>query len=81
MIRFISYCEFSINTFIRAPHSLDRDISIEITGLGVLDWLVSSIATWIVSLFNDQIISALDSQLQQYISGILPFVDPSKFFG
>jgi hypothetical protein len=59
---------------------LHRDITIEITGLGILDWLVSSVTTWIVGIFNDQIVSSLDSHLKQYISGILPFVDPSKFF-
>jgi len=60
---------------------VNRDIKIEVTGLGVLDWLVSSISTWVVGLFNDQIISIVDSHLQSYVSSILPTVDPNRFFG
>lgn len=60
---------------------LNRDITIQINGLGILDWLVSNISTWIVALFNDQIISSLDSHLAQYVDGILPLVDPTLFFG
>lgn len=60
---------------------LNRDITIQINGLGILDWLVSSITTWIVGLFNEQIVHALDSQLEQYVAGILPLVDPTQFFG
>ncbi|XP_021915921.1 uncharacterized protein LOC110827999 isoform X2 [Zootermopsis nevadensis] len=57
-----------------------KDISIEVTGLGVLDWLVSNIATWVVSLFNDQIVGSVDSHLQDYVSSILPTVDPYRYF-
>jgi hypothetical protein len=60
---------------------LNRDITIEINGLGILDWLVSSITTWIVALFNEQIISSLDGNLQEYVAEILPLVDPTQFFG
>jgi hypothetical protein len=42
---------------------------------------VSNISTWIVALFNDQIVSSLDSHLAQYVDGILPSVDPTQFFG
>jgi hypothetical protein len=62
-------------------HFTNRDISIEVTGLGVLDWLVSNIATWVVALFNDQIVGLVDSQLKEYISTILPTVDPNRYFG
>jgi hypothetical protein len=58
-----------------------KDFKFQITGLGILDWLVSSITTWIVNLFDDQIVGALDGFLQDYVAGVLPFVDPNKFFG
>jgi hypothetical protein len=61
--------------------SLNRDISIEVTGLGVLDWLVSNIATWVVGLFNDEVVGAVDNLLREYVAGILPSVDPNKYFG
>nr|AGT15837.1 50MGP [Reticulitermes flavipes] len=57
-----------------------KDINIKVTGLGILDWILSKIVTWITGLLNDKIISALDSQLQQHISGILSLVDPTEFF-
>ena len=59
----------------------DRDINIKATGLGILNWLVSTIATWIVGLMDDKIIGLINDQLQQYISEILLLVDPTKFFG
>jgi hypothetical protein len=61
--------------------SLNRDIKLEVTGLGVLDWLVSHIATWIVGLFNDEVVGAVDKLLREYVEGILPSVDPHKYFG
>jgi hypothetical protein len=66
------------NTF---SFSLNRDIGIEVTGLGVLDWLVSKIATWVVGLFNDEVVGAVDKLLREYVDAILPTVDPNKYFG
>jgi len=56
-----------------------KDINIQISGLGILDWLVSSITTWIVNLFDDQIVASLDGYLGEYVAGVLPLVDPTKF--
>jgi hypothetical protein len=61
--------------------SLNRDIKIEVSGLGILDWLVSNIATWIVGLFNDEVVGVVDKLLREYVEGILPSVDPNKYFG
>ncbi|XP_069668972.1 uncharacterized protein [Periplaneta americana] len=58
-----------------------KGISIEITGLGILDWLVSSIATWVVGLFNEQIVGSLDGMLKEYVLGMLPSVDANNYFG
>jgi hypothetical protein len=52
-----------------------------VTGLGVLNWLVSNIATWIVGLFNDEVVGAVDNLLREYVAEILPSVDPNKYFG
>jgi hypothetical protein len=52
-----------------------------VTGLGVLDWLVSSIATWVVGLFNDEVVAVVDSILREYVAEILPSVDPNRYFG
>jgi len=52
-----------------------------VTGLGILDWLVSNIATWVIGLFNEQIIGTLDSYLHKYVAEILPSVDPNNYFG
>jgi hypothetical protein len=42
---------------------------------------VSSITTWIVNLFDDEIVGAVDGLLGEYVAGILPLVDPTQFFG
>jgi hypothetical protein len=60
---------------------LHSNINIKVTGLGLLDWILSSIATWVVGIMNGQIIGLINGQLQQYISGILLLVDPAKYFG
>jgi hypothetical protein len=59
---------------------LNSDISVEVTGLGVLDWLVSNISSWVIGLFNDDIVGAVSSQLQEYVTEILPNVDPNRVF-
>jgi hypothetical protein len=61
--------------------SLNRDIKIEVTGLGVLDWLVSNIITWVVGLFNAEVVGVVDKLLREYVNEVLPFVDPNKYFG
>jgi hypothetical protein len=74
---FVLQYEFSIIT----PHTfLDRDISVEVTGLGILDWLVSHITTWVIDLFHDEIVGALESQLRDYIKAVLPSITPDVFF-
>jgi hypothetical protein len=59
---------------------LNSDISVEVTGLGILDWLTSNIASWVIGLFNDEIIATVSSQLREYVAQILPNVDPNRVF-
>ncbi|PNF26093.1 hypothetical protein B7P43_G04917, partial [Cryptotermes secundus] len=56
------------------------DISVEVSGLGILDWLVSNISSWVIGLFNDNVIDAVSSQLRDYVVEILPNVDPNRVF-
>ena len=50
----------------------DRDFKFDITGLGILDWLVSHITTWVVNLFDDTIVGMIESRLRAYIDEMLP---------
>jgi hypothetical protein len=47
----------------------------------VLDWLASKISTWVVGLFNDKVVDAVNHLLQEKVAEILPSVDPTIFFG
>jgi hypothetical protein len=51
-----------------------------VSGLGILDWLASKISSWVIGLFNDNIIDAVGSQLRKYVAEILPNVDPTRVF-
>jgi len=51
------------------------DIEIIITGLGVLDWLLSIVVTWVTDLFHDQIIGLIESQLRAVIEQMLPNIE------
>jgi len=42
---------------------------------------VSSITTWIVNIFDDEIVASVDGLLGEYVADVLPFVDPTNFFG
>jgi hypothetical protein len=84
-IRFIPEHVISDKNFINTSqyiHSffLNSDISVEVTGLGILDWLVSNISSWVIGLFNDEVVDAVSSQLQEYVTEILPNVDPNRVF-
>ncbi|PSN42584.1 hypothetical protein C0J52_08711 [Blattella germanica] len=57
-----------------------KGINIDVTGLGILDWLVSNIATWVVGTFNDEIVGSLDGMIHGLVMDMLPSVDPSKYF-
>jgi hypothetical protein len=59
---------------------LNSDINVEVTGLSILDWLASNISSWVIGLFNDEIIDAVGSQLRKYVAEILPNVNPNKVF-
>jgi hypothetical protein len=59
---------------------LNSDISVEVTGLGILNWLISNISSWVIGLFNDEIIDTVSSQLREYVAEILPNVDPNRVF-
>jgi len=48
------------------------DIDIAITGLGIFDWLVSLIISWVTDLFHEEILGLLESQLRSFIEEILP---------
>ena len=50
----------------------DSDIDITITGLGIFDWLVSHIISWVTDLFHEQVLDLLESQLRQIIEELLP---------
>jgi hypothetical protein len=65
--------EFSIYLVITKLLSFfDRDFTINITGLGILDWLVSSIMTWVVNLFDETIVGMIEGRLRAYIDEMLP---------
>jgi hypothetical protein len=51
------------------------DIQITITGLGIFDWLLSLVVTWVTDLFHDQIIGLIETQLRQVIEELLPNID------
>jgi hypothetical protein len=51
-----------------------------VTGLGVLDWLVSHIVTWVVGVFNAEVVGMVDKLLRDYVTEVLPLVDPNKYF-
>jgi hypothetical protein len=59
---------------------LNSDISVEVTGLGILDWLASNISSWVIGLLNDEVIAAVSSQLREYVTEILPNVDANRVF-
>lgn len=59
---------------------LNSDISVEVTGLGILDWLTSNIASWVIGLFNDDIVGTVSSKLREFVVEILPNVDPNRVF-
>jgi len=48
------------------------DVQITITGLGIFDWLLSLVVTWVTDLFHDQIIGLIESQLRAVIEEMLP---------
>ncbi|KAJ9597287.1 hypothetical protein L9F63_011858 [Diploptera punctata] len=58
-----------------------KDIKLEVGGLGILDFLVSTVATWVVGMFNSQIVGELDGVLNSYIVSMLSNVDVGKYFG
>ena len=64
--------KFSICSVITELFYFDRDFNIDITGLGILDWLVSHIVTWVVNLFDETIVGMLESRLRAYIDEMLP---------
>jgi len=68
--------EFSICTvIIQLSFFFDSDIQITITGLGIFDWLLSLVVTWVTDLFHDQIIGLIETQLRQVIEELLPNID------
>jgi len=66
--------EFSICTVITqlSFFFFDSDVQITITGLGIFDWLLSLVVTWVTDLFHDQIIGLIESQLRAVIEEMLP---------
>jgi hypothetical protein len=52
-----------------------------VSGLGVLDWLVSNIATWIVGLLNGEVVTVVNDILRNKVAEILPSIDPNVYFG
>jgi hypothetical protein len=62
-------------------HFINRHIKLELTGLGILDWLLSTIATLFVNLFKAKIIGSLNSHLQEHVGRSLLTVDTNIFFG
>lgn len=48
-----------------------RELVVEVTGLGLLNWLVSKIATWVVGLTRDKVLDDLQKKYDAYIKSIL----------
>jgi hypothetical protein len=68
--------EFSTYSVItKLSFSFDSDIDIQVTGLGIFDWLVSTIISWVTDLFHGPILGLLESQLRTVIEELLPNIE------
>ncbi|XP_049803706.1 uncharacterized protein LOC126237795 [Schistocerca nitens] len=55
------------------------DIDLEVTGLGILNWLVSQIATWVLGFFTDSIAPFINKYLQDIASTSVSLVNPLDY--
>ncbi|XP_047098938.1 uncharacterized protein LOC124713868 [Schistocerca piceifrons] len=57
-----------------------ENVEVEITGLGILNWLVSLIASWLLGFFSDSVVTIINDQLHSLASISLSAIDATHYF-